>query len=85
MASDSRARLIVHLCQAGLSTARANAVLDDYASGLAEKIRTEGPDVIRPWFNYYASDGTQPTHAERVTGAAAAVASLVSPGHDARG
>ncbi|MFL4491593.1 hypothetical protein ACJ6WD_10070 [Streptomyces sp. VTCC 41912] len=39
MASDSRARLIAYLCQAGLSTARANAVLDDYAHGLAEQIR----------------------------------------------
>lgn len=40
MPEDSRARLIAYLCQAGLSTARANAVLDDYTHGLAEKQRT---------------------------------------------
>jgi len=39
MANDSRARLIAYLCQAGLSTARANAVLDDYTHGLAETMR----------------------------------------------
>lgn len=41
MVDDSHARLIAYLCQAGLSTARANAVLDDYAHGLAEKIRED--------------------------------------------
>lgn len=39
MANDSRARLIAYLCQAGLSTARANAVLDDFTHQLAEEIR----------------------------------------------
>ena len=39
MVDHSRARLIAYLCQAGLSTVRANAVLDDYTHGLAEKIR----------------------------------------------
>ncbi|MDX3324739.1 hypothetical protein PV405_08670 [Streptomyces sp. ME02-6979-3A] len=43
MPQDSRARLIAYLCQAGLSTARANAVLDDYTHGLAEKIRALDP------------------------------------------
>ncbi|MER6182981.1 hypothetical protein [Streptomyces sp. NPDC001652] len=48
MASDSRARLIAYLCQAGLSTARANAVLDAYGHGLAEKIRDEiGDDISK--------------------------------------
>lgn len=41
MSSDSRARLIAYLCQAGLSTARANAVIDDYSHSLAEKVRAE--------------------------------------------
>jgi hypothetical protein len=44
MPDDSRARLIAYLCQAGLSTARANAVLDDYTHGLAEKIRAAWAD-----------------------------------------
>jgi hypothetical protein len=39
MVDDSRARLIAYLCQAGLSTARANAVLNDYTLGLAGKQR----------------------------------------------
>jgi hypothetical protein len=39
MADDPRARLITYLCQAGLSTPRANAVLNDYAHHLAEQIR----------------------------------------------
>lgn len=43
MVDDSRARLIAYLCQAGLSTARANAVLDDYTHRLAEKIRALDP------------------------------------------
>ncbi|MFD1309071.1 hypothetical protein [Streptomyces kaempferi] len=46
MANDSHARLIAYLCQAGLSTARANAVLDEYAHSLAEKIRDEVSDDI---------------------------------------
>ncbi|WP_089117156.1 hypothetical protein [Streptomyces sp. SS07] len=46
MASDSRARLIAYLCRAGLSTARANAVLDDYTHSLAEKIREDIGDDI---------------------------------------
>lgn len=46
MPQDSRARLIAYLCQAGLSTARANAVLDDYTHGLAEKIREDIRDDI---------------------------------------
>ncbi|MGQ4353132.1 hypothetical protein [Streptomyces drozdowiczii] len=41
MPEDSRARLIAYLCQAGLSTVRANAVLDAYAHALAERIRAE--------------------------------------------
>ncbi|MFC9268895.1 hypothetical protein ACFTXJ_14130 [Streptomyces zhihengii] len=39
MVDDSRARLIAYLCQAGLSAVRANAVLDDYTHGLAERQR----------------------------------------------
>lgn len=39
MADDSRARLIAYLCQAGLSTARATATLNDYTHQLAEQIR----------------------------------------------
>lgn len=46
MASDSRARLITYLCRAGLSTARANAAVDDYAHELAEKIREDVGDDI---------------------------------------
>jgi hypothetical protein len=46
MPDDSRARLIAYLCQAGLSTSRANAVLDDYAHSLAEQIRADIPDDI---------------------------------------
>jgi hypothetical protein len=54
MASDSRARLISYLCQAGLSTARANAVLDDYAHGLADKIRDHARTVAKPGTPGYA-------------------------------
>ena len=36
MASDSRARLIAYLCQAGLSAVRATAAVDDYTHELAE-------------------------------------------------
>lgn len=39
MPSDSRARLIAYLCQAGLSVARANAVLDVYTEEIAERVR----------------------------------------------
>lgn len=39
MVDDSRAQLIAYLCRAGLSTARANAELDDYTQGLAGKQR----------------------------------------------
>ncbi|MFE2850541.1 hypothetical protein ACFXJO_05335 [Streptomyces lavendulae] len=39
MVDDSRARLIAYLCQAGLSTPRANAVVDAFAHNLAEKQR----------------------------------------------
>ncbi|MET8585715.1 hypothetical protein ABZX39_33330 [Streptomyces collinus] len=52
MTDDSRARLIAYLCQAGLSTARANAVADDYAHSLAEVIRkqTARGNLIRDEF-----------------------------------
>ncbi|MGW5291452.1 hypothetical protein [Streptomyces bacillaris] len=39
MPQDSRARLIAYLCQAGLSTPRANAVLDQYTHALADRQR----------------------------------------------
>jgi hypothetical protein len=39
MPSDSRARLIAYLCQAGLSTARANALLDDHIAEVIGKKR----------------------------------------------
>jgi len=39
MVDDSRARLIVYLCKAGVSTARAEAMVDAFAHGLAEKQR----------------------------------------------
>ena len=39
MVDDSRARLITYLCQAGLSSARANAAVDDYTHQLAERQR----------------------------------------------
>ncbi|MBT2467871.1 hypothetical protein J7E97_08280 [Streptomyces sp. ISL-66] len=42
MADDSRARLIAYLCQAGLSTRRAHAVLDD-----AVKAQKEENDELR--------------------------------------
>lgn len=45
----------------------------------AEKVRTEGPAIIRSWFNYYAPDGTQPSNAERVEGAVDALAKLIEP------
>lgn len=45
----------------------------------AEKVRVEGPGIIRSWFNYYAPDGSQPSHSERVAGAADAVAKLIEP------
>ncbi|MET9521543.1 hypothetical protein [Streptomyces coeruleorubidus] len=45
----------------------------------AEKVRAEGPAIIRSWFNYYAPDGTQPSHSERVAGAADALAKLIEP------
>jgi hypothetical protein len=47
MPSDSRARLIAYLCQAGLSTPRANAVLDDYAHELAalQRLRMDELDL----------------------------------------
>ena len=44
MASDPRAPLVAYLCQAGLSTARAKAVIDEYTHGLAEKIRKAWAD-----------------------------------------
>lgn len=52
MVSDSRARLITYLCRAGLSTARANAVVDDYTHELAEKVREDiGDDIaMHPGF-----------------------------------
>jgi len=52
MTDDSRARLIAYLSQAGLSTARANAALDDYAHSLAEVIRkqTARGNLIRTEF-----------------------------------
>lgn len=49
----------------------------------AEKVRAEGPAVIAAWFNYYAPDGSQPSHSERVNGAAEAVAKLIVPEADA--
>lgn len=66
MIDDSRARLIAYLCQAGLSTARANAVLDDYTHGLAEKIRAEkGSGTYEPGVYFhggidYAADLIDP-------------------------
>lgn len=65
------------------------AILDRYRAAVlkeaAEKVRTEGPAVIASWFNYHAPDGSQPSHSERVNGAAEAVGKLIDMGSDARG
>jgi hypothetical protein len=45
----------------------------------AEKVRAKGPAEIRAWFNYYAPDGAQPSHSERIAGAVDAVARLIEP------
>jgi hypothetical protein len=45
----------------------------------AEKVRAEGPAEIRARFNYYAPDGAQPSHSERIAGAVDAVARLIEP------
>lgn len=50
-----------------------------HARQLAEKIQTEGPAAIAAWFNYYAPGDTQPSHTERVAGAAKAAAALIDP------
>ncbi|MEV4970550.1 hypothetical protein [Streptomyces scopuliridis] len=42
MPSDSRARLVAYLCQAGLGTARANGILDAYTEEITEKMRGRG-------------------------------------------
>jgi len=39
--TDARSRLIAHLQQAGLSTARAEAIVDSYAHELAEQLRAD--------------------------------------------
>lgn len=57
MPQDSRARLIAYLCQAGLSTVRANAVLDDYTHGLAEKIREDVDLDAHPGEAVYECEG----------------------------
>jgi hypothetical protein len=49
----ARERLIAYLCQAGLSAARANAVLDGYTHELAEKIRRGRWD----WPNDFDEEG----------------------------
>lgn len=66
MVDDSRARLIAYLCQAGLSTARANAVIDDYIHGLAERQRS-------------FADGTLKTFGEQEQVAGRATADLIDP------
>ncbi|MFM9589931.1 hypothetical protein ACKI1J_14590 [Streptomyces scabiei] len=48
-------------------------------SEAAARIRADGPAVIASWFTYYAPDGSQPSHSERVNGAADAVAKLIEP------
>jgi hypothetical protein len=45
----------------------------------AEMVRAEGSAIIRSWFNYFAPDGRQPSHSERVAGAADALAKLIEP------
>ncbi|NUS83696.1 MAG: hypothetical protein HOY75_13355 [Streptomyces sp.] len=56
MAVPARARLIAHLQQAGLSTARAEANVDAYAHELAEQIRTTDlPEIHVDMFD----NGTQ--------------------------
>lgn len=43
MALDTRSRILAHLCQAGLTSARANDLLDAYADEIADRVDRRPP------------------------------------------